>query len=178
MGPTVGMVAGVLVAVATAACDPCAPTEKSGMERKMFESPLHEAVWGGDVERVAQLLDAGADPNGRTAEGSTPLMVAAQFERATLAAALLGAGADVNAQDNRGATALMSAAAERRIQVVTLLLKAGADPNIRTRDGRTALSESKTRKREFHFGSWMFVWGSRVADDDALVRLLRQAGAN
>jgi hypothetical protein len=171
------MVVGVLVAVATAACDPCAPAEKSGMERKMFESPLHEAVWSGDVERVARLLDAGADPNGRTTEGSTPLMVAAQLDRATLAAALLDAGADVNAQDKRGATALMYAAAERSIQVVTLLLKAGADPNIRTRDGRTVLSASKSRKREFHFGSWMFVWGSKVADDDELVRLLREAGA-
>src|SRR5688572_4150081 len=95
MGPTVGMVVGVLVAVATAACDPCAPAEKSGMEREVFESPLHEAVWSGDVERVARLLDAGAAPNGRTAEGSTPLMVAAPAGRQEIAEALVTAGADV-----------------------------------------------------------------------------------
>jgi hypothetical protein len=157
----------------------CAPADRFAMEGRTFafESPLHEAVWGADAERVAQLLAQGEDPNRRFHGGTTPLMVAAQFGHESIAAALVTAGADVNAQDDRGATALMGAAAARSIPVVSLLVKAGADPNVRTLGGRSALSESRLRCREFHIGKWFFIWKTKVRDDDELVRLLVEAGA-
>ena len=107
----------------------------------------------------------------------TPLMLVAYSGRAPAVTALINAGADVNAQDDDGWTALVHAASGGHAQVVSLLLMAGADPNIRTRDGRSVLAESRARKRQFHFGPWMFVWESKVGDDDELVRLLVEAGA-
>ncbi len=49
---------------------------------------------------VAALLDAGADPNARSGDGSTPLhVVAARTENPKVITALLDAGADPNALD-------------------------------------------------------------------------------
>ena len=81
---------------------------------------------------VAQCLRAGADPNGRTRTGRTPLMRAARSSRdlETLAI-LLEAGADANARADDGSTALLTAASWRADgEAVVILLEGGADPNL------------------------------------------------
>ncbi|AKT34475.1 Ankyrin repeat [Pyrobaculum sp. WP30] len=100
---------------------------------------LVDAVRRGDVQEVARLLAAGADPNVRDPDGETPLHIAAEQCRADLAELLLKHGADPSARDNQGKTPLHIAVGGRCGAVVELLLKHGADPNARNKEGRTPL---------------------------------------
>jgi hypothetical protein len=138
MSPTVRVVVGVLVAVATAACDPCAPKERSVVERRMFESPLHEAVWRADAERVAELLAQGEDPN-EAVEGGTALSVAVTAGNYSVVKTLLDTDADPNVGTSEGWTPLMVAAQFDRATLAAALLGAGADVNAQDNRGRTAL---------------------------------------
>ena len=72
-------------------------------------------------EIVSMLVQAGADPNGTTFMGHTPLMAAAMEGRVRVARALLGFGARTDARDHAGLTALNWARRERHAEVVSLL---------------------------------------------------------
>jgi len=65
---------------------------------------LFAAVRRGDVQEVARLLAAGADPNVKDLDGHTSLHIAAEQCRADLAELLLRHGADPNAKNVRGET--------------------------------------------------------------------------
>ncbi|TSA12768.1 MAG: ankyrin repeat domain-containing protein [Betaproteobacteria bacterium] len=93
---------------------------------------LFEAVTAADVDRVRAVLAGGIDCNQRSADGATPLMLAAHSGNPGLVKVLLDAGADVNAADERGWGALMKAAYNADLDrgfadVVQLLIDAGAD---------------------------------------------------
>jgi len=103
---------------------------------------LVDAVRRGDVEEVARLLAAGADPNVKDLDGKTPLYYAAEQCNADIAELLLRHGADPNAKNVRGETPLHRAVWERCGAVVELLLRRGADPNARDADGETPLHEA------------------------------------
>jgi ankyrin repeat protein len=104
-----------------------------------FMGCLLDAVRRGDVQEVARLLAAGADPNVKDLYGDAPLHIAAEQCRADLAELLLRHGADPNAKNVRGETPLHRAVWERCGAVVELLLRHGADPNARDADGETPL---------------------------------------
>lgn len=87
----------------------------------------------GAPDEVALALRNGVDVEERTADGETPLMLAAAFNSSIeVVEMLLDAGARVNARNNRGRTALMYAAQYNGPRVVEMLLEAGADPSVRT----------------------------------------------
>jgi len=112
-----------------------------------------------NIERIASLLDQGADPNARNEVGTSALMVTSSNEDPQTVALLLQHRAKPNATDHEGRTALMAAATyglsegdfsdfvsqgdiSKRypiVEVMTLLLEQGADPNQADRDGMTAL---------------------------------------
>ncbi len=72
--------------------------------------PLHRAVAGKEpASRVAALLDAGANPRVRNADGDTPLHLAAPGGDSTVISLLAGAGADWKARNDQGGTPLDAA---------------------------------------------------------------------
>ena len=102
---------------------------------------MHSVVYSfPDVDIVSKLLEMGANPNARTLEGVTPLMLAAAYCSDTeIMEILINAGADVNARTEELATPLMASAANKNEDVVDFLIKAGADINAQDEDGNTAL---------------------------------------
>jgi ankyrin repeat protein len=96
-------------------------------------APAEQAEWvrvalSGSAAELKRLLDAGMQPDAKTAAGTTALMLAARdAEKVKL---LLARGAEVNARAATGVTALMVAARYRgNAEVVRLLLAKGAKPN-------------------------------------------------
>ena len=122
----------------------------------------------GEILRV--LLDAGADLNLTTDDGTTPLMAAAGLGRATYTPReprgvrsptaeeavriLVEAGADVNAVNEADFTALHGAAFRGLNEVIEYLVDAGADIDARDFRGRTAYRMAEGSKQSFQFQSW------------------------
>jgi ankyrin repeat protein len=68
-------------------------------------SPLHYAATGPEPKLVQLLLDRGAAINAEAPNGSTPLMMAAQYGSEDSVKVLLVAGADAKRRNERGLTA-------------------------------------------------------------------------
>ncbi len=66
------------------------------------DSALFKAIGKGDIAKVEQLLEDGADPNYEAINGVTPLMTAISDCRLEIFELLLDYGADVNAEDMNG----------------------------------------------------------------------------
>lgn len=89
-------------------------------------TPLHSAVAddAGQTaakEIVRMLLDAGADPNARSASGGTPLHTAAFTGDVVLVRTLLGAGASPVIEDAKGRTSLDLARERGHTEAAALL---------------------------------------------------------
>lgn len=105
-----------------------------------FGAQLMREIRGeGDLTRIGQLINQGADVNVQTPEGNTILMWAAQNGHANIVQILLNRGADVNHQNTSGSTALMSAAQRGHAEIVQMLLDRGANPMITNKKDTTAL---------------------------------------
>ena len=92
-----------------------------------------------DIAKMKLLLSKGADINAKTAEGRSPLYMAATLPAgAPLVQALLDAGADPNASTIAGLTPLFPAATHS-FESVQILLAKGADPNAKSGTNATAL---------------------------------------
>src|SRR5512138_702755 len=86
---------------------------------------LQKAVHKGDIKKVQELLDKGADIN--EWNFGTALIFAASENRLEIAKLLIDKGADLNALGKNGWTALGCAAAEGYGDMVDLLIGKGAD---------------------------------------------------
>lgn len=121
---------------------------KQRQQKKHFRR-LFVAALVGDVHGARAALRAGADPEGRDRDGTTPLYVAAVHGDATTVRLLLAAGARPDTE-SRGAgsdgTPLCAAACWGHTEAVRELLAHGADPNLREDHGtgRTPLEWADT----------------------------------
>jgi ankyrin repeat protein len=111
------------------------------------ESPLIQAARAGSLDKIKQLLDAGADVNlpGPTGDGwdATPLQHAILARQSGAVRLLLDRGADPNRVAGPNAPApLLLAAGDTDPVFVNLLLAHGADPTIEGEGGVTPLSRA------------------------------------
>lgn len=96
-----------------------------------------EAAAGGDLETLALLLDAGADPDAPGVGGWTPLHYAARDGNYPLMRRLLDAGADPGRPKADGWTPLHLAAHNGKVLAAFMLLEGGADPDPLNDEGKT-----------------------------------------
>lgn len=91
--------------------------------------PLHDAAKNGDVERVKQLLDQGANVAEPDSAGEPALITASLAGHADVVAVLLDRGTDIEIRNKGGLTALHAAAYNGNLEVVKLLVEKGAAVN-------------------------------------------------
>lgn len=106
---------------------------------------LMTAAAQGDLARVTDLLNRGADINARDDQGSTPVMAATYGNHVAVVDVLLKVGADVNLRDNRLDNPFLYAGAAGLLDILRLANAAGADPTITNRFGGTALIPAAER---------------------------------
>ena len=103
-------------------------------------TPLHLAVWPGDVAVVQLLLAAKVDVNSKNIWGATPLSLAAcNHENTKIIKLILAHGASIECQDNNGFRPLHYAASYNRPANLRILLDRSANINAATKSGKTVL---------------------------------------
>jgi len=101
---------------------------------------LMQAIRDDDLIGLSRALEAGADPNVRLPDGSTPLAWAAEVQDARLVQRLLAAGARTDGVGEPGLAPLMVACERGDAAVLNALLRAGADVRVVREDGISALA--------------------------------------
>lgn len=95
-----------------------------------------------DTKAFEEALQSGADPNLRTSNGATPLILAILIDKPEYVKTLLKHGADVNLAGRRGHTPLHVAASLEHTDCLDILLKAGAKVDTHGAFERTPLMEA------------------------------------
>ncbi len=107
---------------------------------------LMEAACDGEIQRIQEAINAGADINAQDDNGQSALIWAAYYGHKNIVKLLLKHSAHVNVQDTYGRTALIYAVARGCKDIIELLLKHGADVTLRSESIETALDWA----REMH----------------------------
>ena len=177
-------------------------------QQALDEAMIRAAIKQKDVARVQELLDAGANINGRLAEvGTTALgWSACGEEDMAMMEFLLAHGADIDMPANGDSTALWCAAFKGSIKSVQLLLKHGADVNHPQPGNYTILhggtysgnsevvrllleadAEVNAHTTDSHFGAYWFylpycgetpLHNAMAYGDQQMIQMLLNAGAD
>jgi ankyrin repeat protein len=83
-------------------------------------TPLCNAIAKGDLDTVKKFIEYGSDVN-ETKNGTTPLMLAARYNRVEIIKLLLEKGARVETKDDRGFTALKYAEISKANEAIAYL---------------------------------------------------------
>ena len=113
-----------------------------GLTSAAAESTIAAAARDGDLEKVRELINGGADVNSPQSDGTTPLLWAAYHSYPEMVSALIDAGADPNAANRFGVTPLLQASRYGDAAVIQALLDGGASLDINHPDGVTPLMEA------------------------------------
>ncbi|MFC8173916.1 ankyrin repeat domain-containing protein [Streptomyces sp. NPDC013012] len=106
--------------------------------QKKLSRRLFEAILAGDAGNTKILLRAGASPERRDGDGTTPLYLASVQGEAEVARLLLEAGASPDAESSgpgSEGTPLCAAACWGHTETVRQLLAHGSDPHLREDHG-------------------------------------------
>ena len=93
-------------------------------------SEIHEAIISDDLEKLANLLKLGENPDILDNSGETPLYLSVDIENYDAMVILLEFGADCNIQKEDGDTPLHLATEKKNEIYISNLLSHGANPNI------------------------------------------------
>lgn len=130
------------------------PADKAPLGAAAQGTVVLDATRKADVLQLEKSLNGGANPDIRTKNGVTPLMIASYNGYVSIARILLRFGAnpslatiangDFNfgkllSNKNHKTTALMMAAYTGKLEMVIALIKGGSDVNMQDSDGQTAL---------------------------------------
>lgn len=115
-----------------------------------LNADLRLAACDGDIKKVENALQRGANINSTGLQGSSALIDSEGCglhglltkSRVQLIELLIAKGAEVNQQDDQGHTALMYAARNGDTQAINSLLRNGARINLADKDGETALMKA------------------------------------
>ena len=100
---------------------------------------IFEASEKGNIERVRELIAAGAKLEAKDQDSKTPLHWAAYKGNQEVVKALVDAGANLEAKNQGGRTPLHVAAYHGHQEIVQVLIAAGANLGVRDQYGRTSL---------------------------------------
>ena len=114
------------------------------------ETALIISIKRRDAPWMAFLLQNGADPNMKDADGNTPLIVAAMTAFSDGVRLMVAGKAQVDAPNGRGETPLIKAVQMKDGASVQLLLNAGADPD--RRDSFAGMSAREYAERDIRSG--------------------------
>jgi ankyrin repeat protein len=108
---------------------------------------MEQAIRKGQINKVRQLLDGGADIGKRIRDGETYLHVAIANRRDNIARLLLERGADINARDSGNETPLAFAVdtIDPDIDFIAFLLRRGANVNVQNIWNQTPLLKAAVR---------------------------------
>ena len=93
---------------------------------------LHAAVIEGDLAKISNLINSGADLEVRDGSGRTPLMIAGYGENHAIAKLLIKAGANLNALENSAYDLLTISSVLNDVEMVKLAISSGADTGLIT----------------------------------------------
>jgi len=120
------------------------PVDEQGSADGTVNAPeenVNMAAYNGNVEALTRHVAAGSDLNEPDPNsGSTPLIIAATFDKREAVKVLIAGGADLNRQNREGSTPLHTAAFLCRTEIVEMLLNAGANKEAMNKVGSTALN--------------------------------------
>ena len=129
-------------------------------------------------DAIIWLVDNGADINGRSANGLSPLSYAVQHDKTDLTKYLLTHGADAKTGDDQGNTLIHIAALKQNRELIDLLAQRGADINATNRRGLTpfdlCLMPGLLSLKDQEFS---YTYPSLVSVDPATLDLLTRLGA-
>jgi len=132
--------------ITLALCASCSRLSEAKL--RLLDADLRLAACDGDIRKVENLLDRGANVNATGVLGSSALTSAEACKRddtpsrVQLIELLIAKGAAVDHQNDDGATALMYAAGNGDTEAVNALLRNGATVNAADKEGETALMKA------------------------------------
>ena len=112
------------------------------------EDAIHKAAYHGELQKVRDLLQKGANPDARDSFGGTALHAAMFQKNMEVVKVLLEHGCDLNAQGTgNGYTPLHDAVWADNGEAVNLLLDKGAKTNLKGKDGLTPYAKAQKEGR-------------------------------
>ena len=104
-----------------------------------LENNLMIASSKGFDKEIERLISKGADVDGETYEGATPLIFAVAFDHLSSVLTLLAHGPDVNKMTSNNETPLLISVKKQNLKIAEALIRGGADIDLADKYGVTAL---------------------------------------
>jgi FOG: Ankyrin repeat len=139
-----------------------------------YDPPPLSSASGLNITLVKYFIEKGADVNGKSTDGETPLHTASVFGHLEIIKYLLEKGSEINNKNKSGITPLHNAASFGHYEAVKYLIDKGADINAINQQGETPLDNAFDPIPIPNFGNKKKK--SPVRDYSGIVKLLKERG--